>query len=126
MSKYVATYRMVFDAHDDSDAVIISDAMLRAIGDRLDSDDGDTVELVECISFGLTETMAGAADTLRKARNLLLRTRVRDFYYLAEELDKAAYALEKGIDPSLGYPGYDWGRLTDIAALVLKGKMPVG
>lgn len=125
MPKYIATYRVVFEARDDADSVLIADTVQRAIEGRLEPEDGDSVELIECIDFSFQPTLAGTTDVLRKARNMLLRTRTRQGYYLAEELDKFAYQLDHSIDERMGTPGYDFGRITEIAAQVLKGKMPI-
>lgn len=126
-STMVSTYRVCFSAKDEADGQIIAESISDKIMDLLDEEDGDFVELTQTLPFSENTpvTPQEVCDQLRLARNILLRTRIKDFYDLARELDKAIFILKNRREETMDFSGYDWGKMVEIAAEVFKGKMPV-
>ena len=126
--KYVATFRVVFEAEGEIQSRVIGEHLTEALANVLDEDeDGDTVDMTQLIAFGPPLTATEAANSLRKARNVLLRTKMKDAYDVASVLDQMAHVLEHRDEEMAGNVpvSYDFGHFVDIAGRVWAGEMPI-
>lgn len=128
--RYVATFRVVFNADTDVEAGVIGGHLQEVIADEFTDDDGEaeTVDMTQLISFGESLTAQEAANTLRKARNVLLRTKMKDCYDVASSLDQMAHALEHRDQIEMGGEApvtYDFSHFVDVAHEIWAGRFPV-
>lgn len=124
--KYLASYRVVFNAEDGLQAKIIADHLQDLVADELDEDD-EAIDLTQLIPLGEPRTNLEAANTLRAARNVLLRTKKQDAYDMARMLDQMAHVIAERSEEMSGmvHPTYDFGKFTDIAAKIWAGEFPI-
>jgi hypothetical protein len=119
MPKYVATLRAVYEAEDDVGAVFIAD-QIRVNGERdLDDEDGDVLDVTQVTSNQLDLTPEETITQLRRARNLLVKTRIKECYNLAKELDQQIYALSHRSAGEFAMAGYDFADFMDLAQSIL-------
>ncbi len=119
MPRYVSTFRAVYDASDDVEAMIIAD-QIRANGEvDLDEDEGDTFECTQTTSNTLEIQPAESLTILRKARNLLIKTRIKQCFIQARELDQMIYALQFRDAPEFTMAGYSYGDFMDLTSRIL-------
>lgn len=124
MIRCVATLRAVFDATDEVEAVFIADKICEN-GQRDFDEDNDLLEVTQVTSNQLDLSPEEVLVQLRRARNLLIKTRIRDCYILAKELDQQIYALRHRSDPDFAMAGYDYGNFMDLTeAILMRGEMP--
>lgn len=127
LTAVVATYRVVIFVADELDAAVVAEVIREHIEADLDPEDGDFVSLTQVIPFGphVGVTPTEMCDKLRVARNVLIRTRIKECFDLARELDKMIFVLSNRRDDVNDLAGYDWSSMLNIAADVLKGKFPI-
>lgn len=126
MPKFVATFRATYDADDDVAAAIIADQIRLNAEQDLDTDDSDDVECTQVTSSALELAPDETMHVLRHARNLLIKTRIKECFNLAFELDKTIYQLQFRDSPAfIGLSGYDWDAFMEVATqIVTLGKEP--
>lgn len=128
-TRYVATFRVIFNADGETNARIISEHLQEVIADEFVDEEGESesVDMTQLISFGEPLTAQEAANTLRKARNVLLRTKMKDAYDTASVIDQMAHVLEHRDQDEMGGQSpltYDFSHFVDIAHQVWLGQMP--
>lgn len=124
-NRYVATLRAVFDAEDEVEAIFIADQIRQNGIVDLDEDDGDILDVTQVTSNDLALSPEETLTVLRRARNLLIRTRVKECYETAREFDKLIYILAHRTDPAFSLAGYNYGDFLDISeAILMRGEMP--
>lgn len=124
MIRCVATLRAVFDATDEVEAVFIADKICEN-GQRDFDEENDILEVTQVTSNHLDITPEETLVQLRRARNLLIKTRIRDCYMLAKELDQQIYALAHRGAADFAMAGYDYGEFMDLTERILmRGEMP--
>lgn len=124
-NRYVATLRAVFDAEDEVEAIFIADQIRLNGFQDLDEDDGDILDVTQVTSNSLELSPEETLTQLKRARNLLIKTRIRQCYELAKELDQQLYALEHRADSDFSMAGYDYGKFMEIAEAILqRGEVP--
>lgn len=125
MIPMIATYRLIFYPEDEVQGAMIAEQIRQDIEARLDEE--DTVDMTQVLSADVSGlSPIETVDIIRKARNALIRTKLKDCWDQARELDKLAYILlhrNEGMPDPLS--GYDWSRFIDITHEVLAGKSPV-
>lgn len=88
---------------------------------------GEAVDVLEVIPTEEDPIPSASCTTLRRARNVLLRTRTRDGFDLARELDRFAWMLEQKQDTKdLHNNEYDYGQFISTAKQVFDGGNPLG
>lgn len=122
MNKYVSTFRAVFEAEDDVAAAIISDQIRLNASQDLDEEEGDTFECTQTTSQALDLQPEELIEQLKRTRNLLIKTRIKQCFNLAQDLDKIMYALQFRDDPSFTMGGYDYAKFMDQALDILNDK----
>jgi hypothetical protein len=124
---FVATLRAVFRAEDEVSAIMIAD-QIKVNGEKdLDQEDGDTLDVTQVTQNLINLSPEETTAVLRRARNLLIRTRVKSCFEVARELDKCIYMLKHRAERNTGFElaGYDYGQFMDIAEEVLAGGNPI-
>lgn len=124
MPRYVATLRAVYDAEDETAAVFIADKIRENGYADLDEDDNDVLDVTQITSNALNLTPQEVITELKRARNLLLKTRVKSCYHLAKELDIEIHKLESG-EPEFAMASYQHGDFMELAeSIIMKGETP--
>lgn len=124
MPKYVATLRAIYDATDDVEAVFIADKIRENGFADLDEDE-DLLDVTQVTSNHLNLSPEETIVQLKRARNLLIKTRIRECYMLAKELDMQIHALSLRESPEIVASTYDHGDFMDLAERILmKGESP--
>jgi hypothetical protein len=126
MPRYCATFRALYDADDDVQAIFIADKIRENGGEDLDIEEGeDTFENTQVTSSALAIEPEEIITHLRKARNILINTRFRQCFDLAREMDKQIWCLIHRDDVGVSLSNYDYGRFMEIAKLIInEGKVP--
>ena len=121
---FVSTVRVIAYCQDEVDAQITMDRLHEAMMDLLDEEEGDRVVVTQTTEFTSDVSPEEVLIVLRRARNALIRTRIRQCFDLARELDQQIYLLAGRYDPEFS-PNYDYGSFISIAERVLnKGEDP--
>lgn len=115
--KYVATLRAIFTAEDDVHAQLIANELAEQAGVILD--EGDTIDYTQVILAEITGPISPieVVEKMRQMCDILISTRIKECYEMAQWLHKIAYMLEHRFEEfgdSPG-PGYDYGEFTDRA-----------
>ena len=123
MAEYVHVLHVYTNSENDLAAIDEADNIKLAIErDLLDTQDGEGVDVVQTIPLGEDPVPSASIMQLRRARNILLRTKRKDAYDVARSLDQVAYQLSSG-DPLL--TSYDWGKFVEVMREILDGKNPL-
>lgn len=122
MPRFVATLRAIYDAQDEVEAIYVADQIRLNGMQDLDEDDGDVLDVTQVTSNELNLSPEETVVQLKRARNLLIRTRIRDCYHLARELDVQIYALAHRLDSDFSMGGYNYGDFVDLAEAILVRK----
>lgn len=123
---YVGTLRAVFKAPDEATALMIAD-QVKVNGEKdLDEEEGDSLDVMQVTSHSLELAPDETLTILRRARNLLIKTRTRQGYDVGKELHEFIYMLQHRYEDQPGYElaGYQYDYL-DIAQQVLQGGNPI-
>jgi hypothetical protein len=121
---YVGTIRVVAHCKDDVEATLTMDRLVNECEQWLDEDDGDTVRATQVTGFTTDISPEETLVVLKRARNALIRTRIKECFDLGRSLDEQIYYLERRLDPSFS-PTYDYGRVINIAERILnRGEDP--
>lgn len=122
MPQYVSTFRAVYDAADDVAAAVIAEQVRENGAQDLDEEEGDSFECTQTTSNAIHLSPEEILDRLRGARNLLINTRVRIYFELAREVDKAVHLLQSTEPPEVAMGTYDYGKFMDLAQQILIDK----
>lgn len=123
---HIATLRLVINTHDEVEAILAADKIREVAEDYLEPEDGDEVIVTQVTSMTTAVEPAETLVILRRARNALIRTRIKDCFDMGRELDKMIYALEHRGDGEHALAGYDYGKLMEVMELILtQGKDPI-
>lgn len=124
MPRYITTLRAVYNAEDDVEAIYIAEQIRSNGASDLDEEDGDSLDVTQTTSNAIDLSPEETINQLRLARNLLIRTRIKQCFYLAKELDQTLYALIHRDESGFSMGGYSHGDFMDLALKVLDGENP--
>lgn len=116
---FVATIRLVINAETEVDARIIADRVAEDASELLDPEEGDQVAVSEVIPFTLQITPHELVDRLYQTRNSLIRTKIKQCYDAARDLDFIAHHLRGKIDPDYAHTDYDYSRMLELTERIL-------
>lgn len=123
---HVATLRVILNTRDEVEAILAADKLKSVCEDYLDAEEGDQVVVTQVTSTSTDVEPSETLTILLRARNALIRTRIKECYDQAREMDRIAYILEHRGDPEYALAGYDYTRLLEVAESILKhGKDPI-
>lgn len=125
MPRHVATFRAVFDAENDVHAAVIADQIRVNGSEDLDPEEGDTFECTQITSNQLELTPDEVLTQLGRCRNLLIKTRIKECFNLARDLDMQMYALKFRDSSDFTMSGYSYGDFMDLVeAIITRGEEP--
>lgn len=121
---FVSTVRVVTVSQDEVDAQLTLDRLREAMMGLLDEEEGDSVTVTQTTEFTTDISPEEMLVILKRARNALIRTRIKQCFDLAREMDQQIYLLAGRFDPEFS-PNYDYGSFIGIAERILnKGEDP--
>lgn len=124
---FIATFRAVFRATDDVEAILIADK-IKENGERdLEPEDGDTFDVTQVTQNAAMLSPEQTVMLLRRARNALIRTRIQHMVECARQIDQCIHMLDEKTAHETGaeLARYDYGQFVDICEEVLGGGNPV-
>lgn len=119
LTAFVGTLRLVINSPDEVEACMAADRLRELCLDYLDEEDGDQVILTQLTANSSDLTPEETLVVLKRARNALIRTRIRECYDLARELDKNIHAMSLRVSTEEAHTSYDYTALLDIAEQIL-------
>jgi len=120
---YVGTLRIVFTAKDYAEAFIVAEDIREAAEKNMDTDEGDHVDLTQLTDNPLEITPDEILIVLRKARNQLIRTRVRWAVDQAQELDRSIWLFANRAENEPDYvKPYPHAQFLDLMKAIIKDK----
>lgn len=127
MPKFVAVMHVTLSAPDEVSAVIEAEKVRESLekDEIISVEDGESADMVQVIPLAEDPTPSANILQLKRARNILIRTRFRDCFDVAQELDKMAHALSVRLSPQESQVSYDYGKFMEVAADVLRGDNPL-
>lgn len=121
MKPYFVTFRAIIYAPSEVDAISWAEETADAARATLIPEDGDDFYVTQITPYNAEITPQETVTTLRLARNVLIRTRYKDCYEVAQQIDKFAHELERRTDENSKGVTYDWTRFMEIAKEILDG-----
>jgi hypothetical protein len=124
---YVATLRAIYSADDDVEAALIAEA-IRENGsvDLDDEDDESEVFVTQVTSNSLEVSFEESLALFRRTRNLLIKTRIKQCFELAKQLDQMIWVLEHRREPGFDLAGYDYTKFFELSEQILEaGESPI-
>lgn len=118
MELYIATLRVFVYDHSEVEAAITVDECIDLVEDYLEPEDGDRVELTQLTPFRTDVEPSELLVIILRARNALVRTRIKECWDLARSIDQLAHSL-KYRDTSGMLPSYDYGTFIEVAKRIL-------
>lgn len=123
---YVLTYRVIANVESAIDAEVTAERLRQIMTEWLDEEEGDEVRLTQVTDTAINVTPEETINILKRARNALIRTRIKQCYDNARALDETIHALEHRENIGGVMPTYDYGRLIEVAEAILqRGENPL-
>lgn len=123
---HVATLRLVIHTADEVEAILAADKIKMLAEDYLEPEDGDEIVVTQVTSMTTAVEPAETLVILRRARNALIRTRIKQCFDMAREFDKMIYQLDHRADGDHALAGYDYSELLDVMdQILMHGKDPI-
>lgn len=128
MSDRPRTFLMTFRANvictDEVEAMMIADVIKEEGSKHLDEEDGDDLDVTQVLDFSPALEPTELIDRLVRTRNDLIRTRIKECWDVAQQLDQVIWGLQKRVDPMM-QGNYPYGRFMDYATAILeRGEFP--
>lgn len=109
MAKYIATLRATFDADDDVGAELVANELAECGAEVLEDDDTiDVTQVLGVVNAQTALTALEICEQVRRTRDIFIRTRIKQLFELAKELDKTAWILEHRNEAAFDLAGYDY------------------
>lgn len=121
MLQFIGTMRVILFVEDEVEAMLTMDRLQHECEDLLDEDDGDVVAITQVVPFTTDVSPEEILVILKRARNALIRTRMKECWDNARDLDMTIHNLTLQVDPTYA-ANYDYSRLLDIADRILNKK----
>ena len=127
MPEYIAVLHAYIQAEDEITATLSAEDIKERVESTgiIETDEGEALDIIEVIPVDFDPTPTDRVLTLKRARNELIRTRTKDGWDLARELDKAAYALARQLSQEDALINYDWSKFLEVTQQVLNGENPL-
>lgn len=121
LQEYVGTMRVVVNVEDELDAHLTMDRLKTECETLLDEEDGDVVAITQILPFTTNVRPEETLNILKRARNALIKTRIKECYDLAGELDKQIHSIACQMDSTMS-PQYDYSRMMSFVERIFKLK----
>ena len=121
---FLMAFRAVVLCEDEVEAQMVAE-VIRSEGEKhLEEEDGDELFIAQVTKFTAAVEPIELVDRLTRARNDLVKTRMKECWDVAKELDVVIWGLRRGMDPMLST--YNHGNFIDVATSILtKGEYPL-
>lgn len=119
---YIGTIRCVIEAEDELEARLEMNEIVEAGAELLD--EHETIDITQIMPVEIQGAIEPAemVEQLRRARDMLIKTRIVQCFELAREIDKTAWILEHRTEETFDLSGYDWGAFMDLTNSLLGRK----
>lgn len=121
--EFLAVLHVHFKHRSEVDAVMFAEDCREEVGKLLEDDDGGA-DVTEVILESDDPRPSGDIAALQRARNILIRTRIKEAFDTARVLDQVIHSFKTKLPLEDSMTSYDWGKFMQIAAGVLKGIDP--
>jgi hypothetical protein len=123
--EFIAVLHVYMKEDSEVQAVLAADDIKQHLEKEiLDKEELDeAVDVVQVIPAFDDPTPSASVMQLRRARNILIRTKIIDCFNIARELHRVAWELEKRTDPDMS--NFDHGSFLPVAQAVLEGGNPL-
>lgn len=115
---FVATIRAVIVSPDEVEATVTAERLREACEELLDTEEGDEVHVTQVTDTATNLSPDETLAVLYRARNALIRTRIKECWTLARELDITCHWLGRRFNPG-DTSDYDHGRILGITEAIL-------
>lgn len=123
MPKFLAAFYCDLEVEDQVAAQLAAFDLEERIKEWLD--DGESVEASAVVPDGEPLTKFDEVQWLYQARNILVRTRTKDGFDLARELDRAAHAFRVRLGVEESMSSYDWSKFMKVVEEISNGGNPL-
>lgn len=122
---YIMTLRALVQCEDEVEATLVADVIKTEGEKHLEPEDGDELYVAQVVKFGGPAEPAELIDRLLRSRNDLIKTRIKQCWDVAKQLDYVIFGLKKGLEPHLTGQ-YNHGDFIDVATAILeRGEYPL-
>lgn len=121
LQRFIGTMRVVLNVQDELEATLTMDRLQTECGGLLDEEDGDEVIITQTTPFTTDVSPEEVLTIFRRARNALIRTRMKECFDIARSLDMVIYNLATQQDPTMSAT-YDYSRMMDFLERILLNK----
>lgn len=124
--QYLATMRLAFFETDDVAANVTAELIRERASELIEEE--DTIEVTQVIPLTLSALVEPSemVNEMRRVCDMLIATRVKECYDLAQWMHKTAWILEHRIEPGFSDGNYDYMSFVDRANTVLQSTKPKG
>lgn len=124
LTPFIITLRAIVHCETEVEAILAADVIKTEGEKHLDSEDGDDLYVAQVTEFTAAAEPAELIDRLVRTRNDLIKTRIKQCWDVARELDAVIYGLRKRMEPH-EVTSYDYGHFIEVAHKILKdGEFP--
>lgn len=107
---FIGTLRIFIHTDTEVEAVLATSEITDLVEDFLDDEDGDKAELTQLTQFTTDVEPSETLTILAHARNVLIKTRIKDCFDMAQSLDQMIHSLRyreaSGLLPPYDYSGF--------------------
>ena len=128
MPTFVATLRAIYSAEDEVTAALIADKIRENGSQELndDEDSDDQLWVTQVTSNVLDISPEESITLFKKARNALIKTRIRQCLEMAREFDKMIYTLEHRSEQGFELANYDYTEFIEVCdAILMHNESPI-
>ena len=117
--QYIATLRLTFLESDDVTANVTAELIRERASQLIEEE--DTLEVTQVIPFSIDAPVEPAelVNQIRLTAKMLIATRIKDCFELAQWMHKTAWILEHRAEATGSDAGYDYGDWLEFANQVL-------
>lgn len=119
--QYLATLRLVFFEDDDVAANITAELVRERASELIEEE--DTLEVTQVIPLTLSSPVEPSemVNDMRHVCDMLVATRIKECYDLAQWMHRIAWILEHRGEPGFSDGGYDYMSFVERSNVVLQG-----
>ena len=124
MADFLAVLHCYIQADNEVNAILSADDVKVALEQSI-LDEDESVDVVQVIPTEEDPAPSASVKQLRRARNILIRTKSREAWDIAQTLHQFIHAFEQRMSPEEARVNYDWGSWMTTAKEVLDGNNPL-
>lgn len=128
MPDYLSVLHVYHNSENDIAAIAEADDIKINVEQHLlDEELKEGVDIVETIPLGTDPTPTASVTTLRRARNILIRSGIKECWEYAKALDELIFQFERRTlgNNDFRHTGYDWSNFMKVTKEVLDGGNPL-